>query len=180
MAVADDLHLDMAGLPDQPLGVDAVEAERRPCLGLAARIGLREIGSALHNAHAAAAAASHRLDHNRRAAAERGEERHDLLQRGGPAGAGNDRHAAAFCQLPCRNLVAEQFERRHFWSDEGNACVSACLREPCILAEKAVAGMHGIAAGTLGRFHHSLDIEIGPRATARNLDGLIGDAHMQR
>ena len=65
VAIADDLHLDVAGLADQPLGIDAVEAERRLGLGLAARIGLREIGGVLDHAHAAAAAAGHRLDHDR-------------------------------------------------------------------------------------------------------------------
>ena len=40
VAVADDLHLDMAGFADQPLGIDIAAAERGHCLGLAARIRL--------------------------------------------------------------------------------------------------------------------------------------------
>ncbi len=180
VAIADDLHLDMARLPDQPLGIDAVEAERGLGLGLATRIGLREIGSALDHAHAAPAAAGHRLDHDRRLAAERGEERRDVLQRGGPAGAGDDWHAAALCQLPCRNLVAEQFERRRLRPDEGDACIDAGLRERSVLAEEAVAGVHGVAACAPRRLHHGLNVEIGPRAAAGDFDRLIGKAHMQR
>ena len=43
VAVADDLHLDVARLADQPLDIDAVAAERGLGLGLAARIGLVEL-----------------------------------------------------------------------------------------------------------------------------------------
>src|SRR6516162_9744630 len=73
MLIADDLHLDVAGLADQALGIDPVEAEGGLCLGLAARMGFREIGRLLHDAHAAAA--GHRLDHDRRVLAELTEER---------------------------------------------------------------------------------------------------------
>lgn len=178
VAIADDLHLDMTGLPDQPLSIDAIEAERRLGLGLAAGIGFREIGGVLDNTHAAAAAAGHRLDHDRRIAAERGEERCDLVERRRPAGAGNDRHAAALCQLPCRDLVAEQFECCRLGSDKDNACVRAGFRECRVLTEEAITGMHGIAAGALRRLHHGLDVEIGPRAAAGDFDGVIGHTHM--
>ncbi|MGX1040664.1 hypothetical protein AB7M41_000370 [Bradyrhizobium diazoefficiens] len=180
MTVADDLHLDMTRLADQPLGIDAVEAECRLGLGLAARIGFRQIGRILDHAHAAATAAGHRLDHDRRVAAKRREERRDLLERRRPAGAGDDRHAAAFGQLPCRDLVAKQFERCHLWPDKGDPLLATGLGERGILAQKTVAGMHGIAAGALSRRHHGLDVEIGPRAAARDLERLVGDTHMQR
>lgn len=180
MAIADDLHLDMAGLPDQTLGINTVEAERRLGLGLAACIGFREICFVLDHAHAATAAAGHRLDDDHRMAAERGEERRNLLQARRTAGAGDDRHAAAFCQLPCRDLVAEQFECCRLGPDKDDARVRASLRKRRVLAEEAVAGMHGIAAGALRRLHHGLDVEIGPRAAARDFHRLVRDAHMQR
>jgi hypothetical protein len=41
--VADDLHLDMAGLADQTLDIDAVAAEGGLGLGLAARIGVFQL-----------------------------------------------------------------------------------------------------------------------------------------
>lgn len=178
VAIADDLHLDMTRLPDQPLGIDAIEAERRLGLGLTARIGFGEIGGVLHDTHAATAAAGHRLDHDRRMAAERGEERRNLLQARRAAGAGDDRHAAALCQLPCRDLVAEQLECCRPGSDKHDARVGASFRERRVLAEEAVAGMHGIAAGALRRLHHGLDVEIGPRAAAGDFDGVIGHTHM--
>ena len=43
MVVADDLHLDMAGVADQALDIDAVVAEGRLRLGLAARIGFLQL-----------------------------------------------------------------------------------------------------------------------------------------
>jgi hypothetical protein len=92
----------------------------------------------------------------------------------------DDRHAAALCQLPCRHLVAEQFERRHRWPDEGDACISAGFGERRVLAEKAVAGMHGIAAGRRCPLHDGLDVEIGSSAAARDFDRLVGNPHMQR
>ena len=64
IVVADDLHLDVAGVADQALDIDAVAAEGGLGLGLAARIGLLELVGVVDDAHAAAAAASDRLDHD--------------------------------------------------------------------------------------------------------------------
>ncbi|MHC2593623.1 hypothetical protein ACVIG9_007679 [Bradyrhizobium ottawaense] len=125
-------------------------------------------------------ATGHGLDHDRSIAAEGAEERRDLLQRRRPAGAGNDRHAATLCQLPCRDLVAEQFERRRLRPDEGEACIGTGLGKRGVLAEEAVAGMHGIGADALCRRHHRIDVEIGPGAAAGDFDGLVGNAHVQR
>ena len=62
--VADDLHLDVARVADQALGIDAVAAEGRHRLGLAACIGLLQLGRVIDDAHAAAAAAGDCLDHD--------------------------------------------------------------------------------------------------------------------
>ena len=62
--VADDLHLDVAGVADQALDIDAVAAEGGHGLGLAARIGLLQLVGVVDDAHAAAAAAGDRLDHD--------------------------------------------------------------------------------------------------------------------
>ncbi len=62
LAIAEDLHFDVARLLDIGFGVDAPVAEI--ALGLAggdAR-GLAELGRAAHDAHALAAAARRRLD----------------------------------------------------------------------------------------------------------------------
>src|SRR5262245_64173477 len=40
--------------------------------------------------------------------------------------------------------------------------------------------MQRIAAGRLGGRYHRLDVEIGPRAAARDFVGFVGGAHMQR
>ena len=54
MAVADDLHLDMAGFTDQALDIDVAAAEGGLGLGLAARIGLFQPCGVIDDAHAAA------------------------------------------------------------------------------------------------------------------------------
>ncbi len=70
MAVADDLHFDVAGVTDQTFDIDAIAAEGGLGFGLAARIGLFQLGGVIDNAHAAPAAAGDRLDHDRAAGAE--------------------------------------------------------------------------------------------------------------
>ncbi len=171
IVVADDLHLDMARLADQPLDIDAVAAEGGLRLGLAARIGLLQLGGVLDDAHAAPAAAGDRLDHDRAAGAERGEECLCLVQRGRAAGALDDGHAAAFRQRLGRALSPN----RSSASGDGptKTIPSSAQRRASvrILAEKAVAGMQRVATGRLGGRDHRLDIEIGARAAPRNFAG---------
>src|SRR4029078_5671545 len=81
MTIADDLHLDMARLADQALDIDVAVAESRLGFGLAARIGLLQLRSLLDEPHAAPAAPGNGLDHDRTAAAERGEKCLRLFQR---------------------------------------------------------------------------------------------------
>ncbi len=70
VAVADDLHFDVTGVADQALDIDAIAAEGRPGLGLAARIGLFQLCRVIDDAHAAPAAAGDGLDHDRAAGAQ--------------------------------------------------------------------------------------------------------------
>src|SRR5712671_5619316 len=67
--VADDLHLDVARVADQALDINAVAAKGGHRLGLAARIGLLQLGRIVDDAHAASAAAGDRLDHDSAAGA---------------------------------------------------------------------------------------------------------------
>ncbi len=180
MVVADDLHLDVAGVADQALDIDAVAAEGGHRLGLAARIGLLQLCGVVDDAHAAAAAAGDRLDHDGAAGAQRVEEGPCLLQAGRPAGALDDRHAALLGQRLGLRLVAEQVERLRRRPDEDDALLGAAPGERGILAEKAIAGMHRVAFGRLGGRYHGLDIEIGPRAAPGDFAGRVGGADMQR
>ena len=69
LAVAQDLHLDMAGPCDELLDKDIGAAERRQRFGLAAREGRLDLFDRLHRARAAPAAAGDRFDDHRRAGA---------------------------------------------------------------------------------------------------------------
>ena len=111
MAVANDLHLDMTRLADQPLDINTVAAECRFRLGLTARIGWFQVVSILDRTHAAATATGHSLDHDRTTLAERSKECLRLVQRGRTDCPFDDRNVAALCQRLRRNLVAEQLQR---------------------------------------------------------------------
>ena len=163
MTVADDLHLDVARLADQALDIDAVVSEGGLRLGLAACIGFLQLRGFLDEAHAAPAAAGHRLDHDRASAAERSEECFCLIQRGRAGSPLDHGHAAAFGELFGCDLVAEQIERLGRRSDENDPLLRATSRQQRIFAEKAIAGMQRVAFGRLGGGNHRFDIEIGTR-----------------
>ena len=150
IVVADDLHLDVAGISDQALGIDAIAAEGGVGLGLAARIGLFQLAGVVDDAHAAAAAAGDGLDHDGAAGAQGFKEGPCLFQAGRPAGALDDGHAALFCQRLGLRLVAEQVERFRRRPDKDNAFLDAASGERGILTEETIARMHGVASGRLG------------------------------
>lgn len=178
VAVADDLHLDVTRFPDQPFDIDGIVAERRLGLRLAARIGLLEFCGVLDHAHTAPAAAGDRLDHHGGVRAERGEEGFCLVERGRARGAGDNRHAAFSREV--LGLVAEQVERLRRRADENDLLLGATPCQLRILAEEAIARMQRIAARSPGRRDHRLDVQIGARAAAGDLAGIVGGADMQR
>ena len=89
-AVADHLHLDVARARDELLDVDGAGAEGRVGLGLAARVGLVQLIDRRDHAHAPAAAAGERLDHDLRALAQALEEGPRLGGADGAGGSGQD------------------------------------------------------------------------------------------
>ena len=111
MAVANDLHLDMTRLADQPLDINTVAAECRFRLGLTARIGRFQVFSLLDRTHAAATATGHSLDHDRTTLAERSKECLRLVQRGRADRAFDHGDIAALRQSLRRDLIAKQFKR---------------------------------------------------------------------
>src|SRR6202011_2235494 len=80
LAAAGNLHLDVARLGDQTLGIDPAVAEGRQCFARARGIGCLELAGLANDAHAAAAAAGNRLDDASRALRQRREERPDVLE----------------------------------------------------------------------------------------------------
>ena len=72
-----------------------------------------------------------------------------------------------------RRFVAEEFEHRGIGPDENQACFEAGAGESGVLAEKAIAGMHGLAAFGARQRDDLLDVEIGlrPRPPQRRAPG---------
>jgi hypothetical protein len=111
LAVAGDLHLHVAGARQELLHIERPVAERRGGLGGAAFEGFGQFVLAGRRAHAAAAAAGHRLDHHRAVrpkAVQKGPRR---LQRGRPVRSRQHRHIALGGQRPGARLVAEEIQR---------------------------------------------------------------------
>ena len=180
-AVTQHLHLQMAGMGDQALGIDRAQAEGGQRLGAAAGEGLGQVGRVLHGAHAAPATTRHRLQHHtagRVAAALVSEEVLDLFQRG-RTGAWQQRHTVLSGQCACAGLVAEQRQLRRRGADEHHAGVGAGLGKVGPLAQEAVAGVHRLAAGVAGRSNQRCDVEIGRRPGGVQRHRLVGQPGVQ-
>src|SRR5207244_12707622 len=72
-------------------------------------------------------------------------------------------HAAALGQGSRRNLVAEEGERLGPRADEGEAGLGAAPREARLLAQEAVARVHGVAPRPPGDREALHDVEVRPR-----------------
>ena len=172
----------MAGTRHQQLGVDRATAERRAGLGGAGLEGRRQRVGVGHHPHAAAAAAGHRLEHQRAGrvvAALVGEEVLQLHQRGG-LGARQQRQPALGGQRAGAGLVAKQRKLGRRRADEDQPGVGAGLGEVGALAEEAVAGVHRVAAGVAGGGQQRVDVEVGGRADGLQRHRLAAAAGMRR
>ncbi len=167
----------MAGAVDQALGVERPVAERAHRLGLAAGEGVGDFIFAAHGAHAAAAAAGDRFQHDRRA--ELREER-PRVGRAAHGRAFDDRRAGARGEIARQNLVAEEFQRFGRGSDEGQPGRRNRACENRAFGEKAVAGMNGVATRLLRQRDDSCPVEIGGDSGAPQRMRFVGLAHVQR
>ena len=114
VAVGEHLELDVPRVLEELLHVDLIAAERRQGFGARDRDGVEQRRVAVHDAHAAAAAAGGRLDDDGIADVAR-EPRVDLgivAQRA--VGARHARHAGRAHRLDRRDLVAHQANRLGF------------------------------------------------------------------
>ena len=91
-----------------------------------------------------------------------------------------DRGIAARREPARGRLVAEQVERRRPRADEAQAGGEARAGEPGVLAEEAVAGMDGVAAGVVRDRDDPGGVEVGGGAGAAQRDRDIRPAHVQR
>ena len=166
VAIAEHLDLDVARLDDRALEDHGRIAERALRFGsrAAQRVGQR--GGVLHQPHAAAAAAGHRLDHHREAdLAGLRDHRGIALIRA--LVAGHARHAGLQHDLLGAGLVAHRGDRLRRRADEHQPGIAAGRGEILVLGEEAVAGMHRVGAGDLRGFDQRRDVEIGLATAAR-------------
>ena len=177
-SVADHLHLDVPGVGQVFLNIDDWVAERRAGLRRSPRERLFQFGALAHQPHAPPAAAGHRLDHQGAARGQGGEE---PARRGQVRGTGPVQHwnAADLGQGAGAHLVAKLLERVRRWADEGKARRLDCPGEGGVLAEKAVAGVHGVSTRLLGPLDDLGDVEIGLRPAPAQGDRRIRPVDMQ-
>ena len=178
-AVADHLHLDVAGQTEQPFHIQIALAESGQRLRPAAFKRGGQIGRRVYRPHAAPAAARHRLHHDRRAIPQ---SRHERLGRREIHRPGAWCHGHAPClgeRARCR-LVAEQVQRFGRGADENQPGGRAGAGERRVLRQEAIARMHRVAAGLARRRDQAIGIEIRRDAAAPQRVGLIGAARVQR
>ena len=178
--VADDLELDVARVLEVLLDVDVAVAEGGFGLALrGAEVGAELVGIA-HHAHAAAAAAGHRLDDDRVADAL-GDLERGLFAVDRAVAAGQHRQARLLHRLARPRLVAEQLDDARIGPDEADVAGAAHLGEIGALGQEAVAGVNGVGAGDLGGADDRRDVQIAVGALGRaDAHVLVGEAHVER
>ncbi len=160
LLVAEDLDLDMAGAGDHLLEIALAVAEGGLGLAPALEHLLLQLVRPVDGAHAPAAAAPGRLEHQGVAdglglLGNRVPVVAQHLGRGDHWHAGLDRHAAR------RRLVAEAPHDRGRRADEREARRGHGVDEVGVLRQQAVSRMHRVGAGSLGDADHLLDGEVG-------------------
>ena len=110
---------------------------------------------------------------------ERVEEGRGLLDGHRMVDAADDRHVGRARRGTGACLVAEQAQRLHARTDEGQARFGAVQGKLGVLGQEAVARMDGIAAGVPGGGDDPPDVEVRRRAGAVEGDGLVRLARMQ-
>jgi hypothetical protein len=179
-AVADDLYLDVPRARPELLDVEVAAPERSARLRAAARpCGLERVRGA-HRAHAASAAAGHRLHHHRRSRTQRVQEAGGLVERRGAVRPARDRHLAPRGELARRRLVAEERERLGAWADEAERGGRARAREVVALREEPVPGVHGVAAGEPRDADQRVDVEVGRNAAPAQCVNDVDVAEVER
>ena len=170
----------MARVPDPLLDVERAVSEGGRSLPGAALVGGLELRRVVHRSHAATAASGHRLDHQRCAGAEGGEEVARCLEARLGIGPRQDGHATALGQAAGGGLVAEEREGLRLRTDEADAGLGAGGREVGALGEESVARVDRVAA-RLPRHRHDLrGVEVGRGADTGERLGLVGAHRVQR
>ena len=159
--VAEDLHLDVLGTPDEALDEHVSPSERRARFALGFLQLPGELVGVVYHAHAAAAAAEAGLDDDRKSDVFR--RRPHLLEiRDGLLRPGHRRHLCITRQVLRGDLVAERVELFGSRADEREARGGAGAGKLGVLGEKAVAGMNRVHAVAQRHVDDRGDVQVRP------------------
>ena len=160
VAVAQDLHFDVAGAAHVALQEHGVVSEGGA--GLEPRLfqQAREIGGTLDHAHTAAAAAERSLDDQREADPVRDLRRFRGV-RDGRSVPGTTGMPVRMASWRAAVLSPSSSSSSAFGTDESDACGGAGAGQRWILGQKAVARMDGVDTLFRRQGHDTLDVEIG-------------------
>jgi len=157
--IAEDLELDVVGVLDELLDVDAGVAEGLLGLGPRRVVALDQGDVVVGGTHAAAATAGDRLDHHRIPDAM-GLTNRDRLVLNKPLTARCNRNPCGNHRPSRLTLVAHH--SNDFWgrSDESNVALSTDLGKMSILGEETITGVNGIHVGDLSRRNYLRYVKI--------------------
>jgi len=179
LTVGEDLHLDVARVPDLPLEVEGGRSERGGRLAGRPAPSRLEVLVAPDDAHPLASTAAGRLEQDRVA---------DVVR--GSAGGGGvterlrafrDRDIGVTREAACRGLLTQEALHFRGRTDEDEACVGDGLREVRVLGEEPVAGMDRVASRAPRDLNDPCGVEVA-LAGRRGADRVrrIGGADVQR
>ncbi len=178
--VAEDLDLDMARVLDELLDEDAVVAEGVETFALGRLEAFANVLLVISETHALAAAARAGLHHHR--IADLVGDAHSMFGIVDLADiAGDDIDACFLGQLLGLDLVAHCRDGIGRRADEGDVFLGQSLHEARALGQEAIARMHGLGPGLLGRRDDLIrdQVAFGSRRRA-DMHGLVGQLHEGR
>ena len=180
VTVAKHLDLDVARTLYIFFNQHRAVAKAAHGFALAAGQGGGKFGRRLHDAHALATAASAGLDQDGVANAVR----LALQERGvlvSAVVAGHQRHTGAFHQLFGFRFQTHSANGAGRGANKGEARVGAGLREGVVLAQKTVARVDGLRAGSQGGVNDGLPAQIAVlRGACANVHRLVAQLHVAR
>ena len=178
--VAQHLDFDVARIGDEFLDEDAVVAKTRFRFRAGAGKTLFQLGAAMGDAHALAAAAGGGLDHHRIADLV-GDFFRLCIVLDDAEMAGHGRDLGGGGRALALDLVAHGGDRLGIGPDEDDAGFGQRLGEGSALGEKAVARMHGFRAALLAGGDDLIDDQIALRRGRRaDRHGGVGHLDMER
>ena len=179
IGVGKDLHLHMARLQQCAFDEQVATAKAGQRFGSGTRQRRRQLRQVGDQAHAAPSPTRHRLDHEGCTDARSlgGKAFVALVVAGVPGQAG---HAVRMGQGLGPRLVAQCADGGWQGADPGQARIDHGLGEVGVLAEEAIAGVHGIGAGGTGGGQQLVGAQVGVGAgRSAQRHRLSGLAHMQ-